>query len=112
MLLYGIYSWGHWENPMKILLDIRRLLVFNLQIIGVKFLHGMAVTDYHVSLIPKECAVEHVIGWISKYLLAFSQAMVIFPKKKICVFAFTKKKICVFAFIYTFASYIGKMTYF
>ena len=82
----------------------------------------MAVTDYHVSLIPKECAVEHVIGWISKYLLAFSQAMVIFPKKKICVFAFTKKKICVFAFtkkkicvfafIYTFASYIGKMTYF
>ena len=38
--------------------------------------------------------------------------MVIFPKKKICVFAFTKKKICVFAFIYTFASYIGKMTYF
>ena len=65
----------------------------------------MAVTDYHVSLIPKECAVEHVIGWISKYLLAFSQAMVIFPKKKICVFAFTKKKICVFAFIYTFISY-------
>ena len=84
----------------------------HLQIIGVKFLHSIAVTDYHVSLIPKECAVEHVIGWISKYLLAFSQAMVIFPKKKICVFAFTKKKICVFAFIYTFASYIGKMTYF
>ena len=74
----------------------------HLQIIGVKFLHSIAVTDYHVSLIPKECAVEHVIGWISKYLLAFSQAMVIFPKKKICVFAF----------IYTFASYIGKMTYF
>lgn len=62
----------------------------------------MAVTDYHVSLIPKECAVEHGIGWNSKHLLTFSQAMVIFPKKRICVFAF----------IYTFASNIGKMTYF
>ena len=34
------------------------------RMMGVKFLHSIAVTDYHVSLIPKECAVEHVIGWI------------------------------------------------